>query len=161
MCNKLPEIIADWQYVVPDIMNLPWKIALRFWTCWTSCTFHIQPIEELCNLAIFYTWKGFLYFWSKGFSCDATIHVLVLIGLLAFERHYHESFYPKKVQFTEKRFWLIGHLRNTFSFLLQNDKDVVMRLLLHVKGVISITFDLNQKRCILRTKQDVKPEVTK
>ena len=34
-----------------------------------------------------------------------------------------------------------------------------MRLLLHVKGVVSITFDLNQKRCIMRTKQDVKPEV--
>lgn len=44
------------------------------------------------------------------------------------------------------------------GLVVKNDKDVVMRLLLHVKGVISITFDLNQKRCILRTKQDVKPE---
>lgn len=44
------------------------------------------------------------------------------------------------------------------GLVVKNDKDVVMRLLLHVKGVVSITFDLNQKRCIMRTKQDVKPE---
>ena len=34
-----------------------------------------------------------------------------------------------------------------------------MRLLLQVKGVISITFDMNKKRCILRTKTEVRPEV--
>lgn len=44
------------------------------------------------------------------------------------------------------------------GLIVKNDKDVIMRLLLQVKGVISITFDLNQQRCILRTKQDVKPE---
>ncbi|OWF53786.1 armadillo repeat-containing protein 1-like [Mizuhopecten yessoensis] len=38
------------------------------------------------------------------------------------------------------------------------DRELVMRLLLQVKGVVSITFDLNKKRCILRTKQEVKPE---
>ncbi|XP_069126106.1 armadillo repeat-containing protein 1-like [Argopecten irradians] len=38
------------------------------------------------------------------------------------------------------------------------DRELVMRLLLQVKGVVSITFDLNKKRCILRTKQDIKPE---
>ena len=35
-----------------------------------------------------------------------------------------------------------------------------MRLLLQVKGVISITFDMNKKRCILRTKTEVRPEVS-
>lgn len=34
-----------------------------------------------------------------------------------------------------------------------------MRLLLQVKGVVSITFDMNKKRCIVRTKLDVRPEV--
>lgn len=38
------------------------------------------------------------------------------------------------------------------------DRDVCMRLLLQVKGVISITFDMHKKRCILRTKPDVRPE---
>ncbi|XP_041358295.1 armadillo repeat-containing protein 1-like [Gigantopelta aegis] len=39
-----------------------------------------------------------------------------------------------------------------------HDRDLCMRLLLHIKGVVSITFDLNKKRCILKTKSDVKPE---
>ena len=43
--------------------------------------------------------------------------------------------------------------------LFQCDRDVCMRLLLQVKGVISITFDMHKKRCILRTKPDVRPEV--
>ncbi|XP_045157272.1 armadillo repeat-containing protein 1-like [Mercenaria mercenaria] len=38
------------------------------------------------------------------------------------------------------------------------DRDVCMRLLLQVKGVISITFDMNKKRCIVRAKLDVRPE---
>lgn len=38
------------------------------------------------------------------------------------------------------------------------DRDVCMRLLLQVKGVISITFDMNKKRCIVRSKLDVRPE---
>lgn len=38
------------------------------------------------------------------------------------------------------------------------DRELVMKLILQVKGVISITFDLNKKRCILRTRQEVKPE---
>ncbi|KAJ8305388.1 hypothetical protein KUTeg_015933 [Tegillarca granosa] len=41
----------------------------------------------------------------------------------------------------------------------KSDRELLMRLLLQVKGVVSITFDLNKKRCILRTKQEVKPEV--
>ncbi|KAH9523763.1 Armadillo repeat-containing protein 1 [Bulinus truncatus] len=40
----------------------------------------------------------------------------------------------------------------------KSDRDLCARLLLKVKGVISITFDLVKKRCILRTKFDVKPE---
>uniref|UniRef100_A0A2C9L395 Armadillo repeat-containing protein 1 n=2 Tax=Biomphalaria glabrata TaxID=6526 RepID=A0A2C9L395_BIOGL len=40
----------------------------------------------------------------------------------------------------------------------KGDRDLCARLLLKVKGVISITFDLSKKRCILRTKPDVKPE---
>ncbi|KAK3091649.1 hypothetical protein FSP39_021555 [Pinctada imbricata] len=40
----------------------------------------------------------------------------------------------------------------------KTDRDVVMRLILQVKGVISVTVDLNKKRCQLRTKPDVKPE---
>lgn len=40
----------------------------------------------------------------------------------------------------------------------KSDRELLMRLLLQVKGVVSITFDLNKKRCILRTKQEVKPE---
>ena len=42
----------------------------------------------------------------------------------------------------------------------QCDRDVCMRLLLQVKGVVSITFDMNRKRCIIRTKVDVRPEVS-
>lgn len=34
-----------------------------------------------------------------------------------------------------------------------------MRLVLQVKGVISVTFDMNKKRCFLRVKPDIKPEV--
>lgn len=33
-----------------------------------------------------------------------------------------------------------------------------MRLVLQVKGVISVTFDMNKKRCFLRVKPDIKPE---
>ncbi|XP_005107731.1 armadillo repeat-containing protein 1 [Aplysia californica] len=40
----------------------------------------------------------------------------------------------------------------------KSDRDLCARLLLKVRGVISITFDLTRKRCILRTKLDVKPE---
>ncbi|PVD23408.1 hypothetical protein C0Q70_16677 [Pomacea canaliculata] len=40
----------------------------------------------------------------------------------------------------------------------QADRDLCMRLLLKVKGVISITFDMTKKRCLLRVKFDVKPE---
>lgn len=42
---------------------------------------------------------------------------------------------------------------------LQTDRDVLMRLVLQVKGVISVTFDMNKKRCFLRVKPDIKPEV--
>lgn len=44
-------------------------------------------------------------------------------------------------------------------FLWQTDRDVLMRLVLQVKGVISVTFDMNKKRCFLRVKPDIKPEV--
>ncbi|XP_078317419.1 armadillo repeat-containing protein 1-like [Crassostrea virginica] len=33
-----------------------------------------------------------------------------------------------------------------------------MRLILQVKGVISVTFDMIKKRCFLRVKPDMKPE---
>lgn len=46
-----------------------------------------------------------------------------------------------------------------FLFLWQTDRDVLMRLVLQVKGVISVTFDMNKKRCFLRVKPDIKPEV--
>ncbi|XP_052777559.1 armadillo repeat-containing protein 1-like isoform X2 [Mya arenaria] len=39
------------------------------------------------------------------------------------------------------------------------DRDVCMRLLLQTKGVISITFDMNKKRCIVRAKPEVRPEM--
>lgn len=45
------------------------------------------------------------------------------------------------------------------KFLFQTDRDVLLRLILQVKGVISVTFDMNKKRCSLRAKPDVKPEV--
>lgn len=44
-------------------------------------------------------------------------------------------------------------------FYWQTDRDVLMRLVLQVKGVISVTFDMNKKRCFLRVKPDIKPEV--
>ncbi|CAL1546633.1 unnamed protein product [Lymnaea stagnalis] len=44
------------------------------------------------------------------------------------------------------------------GFHEKSDRDLCARLLLKVKGVISITFDITKKRCILRTKMDVKPE---
>ncbi|KAL3868084.1 hypothetical protein ACJMK2_040921 [Sinanodonta woodiana] len=40
----------------------------------------------------------------------------------------------------------------------KSDRDLCMRLLLQVKGVISITFDMKKMRCIVRSKLDVKPE---
>ncbi|XP_046566803.1 armadillo repeat-containing protein 1-like [Haliotis rubra] len=40
----------------------------------------------------------------------------------------------------------------------RSDRELCMKLLLQVKGVISITFDMNKKRSILRVKNDVKPE---
>ncbi|KAL4235716.1 Armadillo repeat-containing protein 1 [Mactra antiquata] len=60
---------------------------------------------------------------------------------------------------------LHGGIKNSKLIVLQLkgllnkfDRDVCMRLLLQVKGVISITFDMNKKRCIVRTKLDVRPE---
>ncbi|XP_050412193.1 armadillo repeat-containing protein 1 [Patella vulgata] len=38
------------------------------------------------------------------------------------------------------------------------DADLCIKLLIEVKGVISITFDMESKRCIVRTKSSVKPE---
>ncbi|KAK6176291.1 hypothetical protein SNE40_014599 [Patella caerulea] len=38
------------------------------------------------------------------------------------------------------------------------DADLCIKLLVEVKGVISITFDMESKRCIVRTKSSVKPE---
>ncbi|XP_048256244.1 armadillo repeat-containing protein 1-like [Haliotis cracherodii] len=40
----------------------------------------------------------------------------------------------------------------------RSDRELCMKLLLQVKGVISITFDMNKRRSILRVKNDVKPE---
>ncbi|XP_048760793.1 armadillo repeat-containing protein 1-like isoform X2 [Ostrea edulis] len=45
------------------------------------------------------------------------------------------------------------------GLLDKTDRDVLLRLILQVKGVISVTFDMNKKRCSLRAKPDVKPEV--
>lgn len=60
---------------------------------------------------------------------------------------------------------LQGSYKNSKIIILQLrgllnkcDRDVCMRLLLQVKGVISITFDMNKKRCIVRAKLDVRPE---
>lgn len=60
---------------------------------------------------------------------------------------------------------LHGSLKNSKLIVLQLrgllnkcDRDVCMRLLLQVKGVISITFDMNKKRCIVRSKLEVRPE---
>ena len=47
---------------------------------------------------------------------------------------------------------------NVCSFV-QADRDLCMRLLLRVKGVVSVTFDVGKKQCLLRTRPDVKPEV--
>ncbi|XP_059151844.1 armadillo repeat-containing protein 1-like isoform X2 [Physella acuta] len=65
----------------------------------------------------------------------------------------------------EKNTSLNGH-NKAKSIILQikglhdkSDRDVCARLLLKVRGVISITFDLSKKRCILRTKADIKPEM--
>ncbi|XP_062587102.1 armadillo repeat-containing protein 1-like [Saccostrea cucullata] len=44
------------------------------------------------------------------------------------------------------------------GLLDKTDRDVLMRLILQVKGVVSVTFDMNKKRCFLRAKPDVKPE---
>lgn len=44
------------------------------------------------------------------------------------------------------------------GLLDKTDRDVLMRLVLQVKGVISVTFDMNKKRCFLRVKPDIKPE---
>lgn len=58
---------------------------------------------------------------------------------------------------------LQGHKVKTIVLLLRGyqdkgDRDLCARLLLKVKGVISITFDLGKLRCIVRTKPDVKAE---
>ncbi|XP_064606538.1 armadillo repeat-containing protein 1-like [Liolophura sinensis] len=44
------------------------------------------------------------------------------------------------------------------GMLDKHDREVCMRLLLQVKGIISVTFDLTRKRCIARTRADVKTE---
>ncbi|KAK7100308.1 armadillo repeat-containing protein 1-like [Littorina saxatilis] len=56
-------------------------------------------------------------------------------------------------------------LKSTKSVVLQvrgvhdqADRDLCMRLLLRVKGVVSITFDVHKKQCLMRTKPEVKPE---
>jgi hypothetical protein len=54
LCNKLLSQFS--------ITYLPWKIALRFWTIWTSCPCHISPIEQLSNLAIFTLGWVFVFF---------------------------------------------------------------------------------------------------
>ncbi|KAK3758662.1 hypothetical protein RRG08_016631 [Elysia crispata] len=64
---------------------------------------------------------------------------------------------------TAKNQSLQGHKVKTIVLLLKgyqdkSDRDLCARLLLKVKGVISITFDLSKLRCIVRTKQDVKAE---
>ena len=41
----------------------------------------------------------------------------------------------------------------------QDDFDLVRDQLLEVKGVITITFDTPKRRCILRVRNEVKPEV--
>ncbi|KAH3733609.1 armadillo repeat-containing protein 1-like isoform X2 [Dreissena polymorpha] len=58
-----------------------------------------------------------------------------------------------------------GGVRHSKTVILQLkgllnkcDRDVCMRLLLQTKGVISITFDMNKKRCIVRVKPDMRPE---
>ncbi|RUS70797.1 hypothetical protein EGW08_021445 [Elysia chlorotica] len=58
---------------------------------------------------------------------------------------------------------LQGHRVKTIVLLLRgyqdkSDRDLCARLLLKVKGVISITFDLSKLRCIVRTKPEVKAE---
>ncbi|XP_076441114.1 armadillo repeat-containing protein 1-like [Babylonia areolata] len=58
-----------------------------------------------------------------------------------------------------------GSVKSTKSVVLQirgiqnqADRDLCIRLLLHVKGVVSVTFDSGKKQCLLRTKPDVRPE---
>ncbi|XP_076440703.1 armadillo repeat-containing protein 1-like [Babylonia areolata] len=58
-----------------------------------------------------------------------------------------------------------GSVKSTKSVVLQirgiqnqADRDLCIRLLLHVKGVVSVTFDSGKKQFLLRTKPDVRPE---
>lgn len=60
---------------------------------------------------------------------------------------------------------LMGGNRSTKSVVLQirgvqdqADRDLCMRLLLRVKGVVSVTFEASRKRCLLRTRPEVKTE---
>ena len=48
----------------------------------------------------------------------------------------------------------------TVLSFVQADRDLCMRLLLRVKGVVSVTFDVGKRQCLLRTRPDVKPEVS-
>ncbi|KAL8612702.1 hypothetical protein ACOMHN_025353 [Nucella lapillus] len=58
-----------------------------------------------------------------------------------------------------------GSSKSTKSVVLQvrgicdqADRDLCIRLLLRVKGVVSVTFDTAKKQCLLRAKADIKPE---
>lgn len=60
---------------------------------------------------------------------------------------------------------LVGGTRSTKSVVLQirgaqdqADGELCIRLLLRVKGVVSVTFDAGKRRCLLRTKPETKPE---
>lgn len=55
---------------------------------------------------------------------------------------------------------IVVQLCYPFTNCCQSDRELCMKLLLQVKGVISITFDMNKRRSILRVKNDVKPEVS-
>ena len=47
----------------------------------------------------------------------------------------------------------------TFYFDTQESRKLVEETLLGVKGVISFTFNMSQRRCVVRVRTDMKPEV--
>ncbi|XP_074643113.1 armadillo repeat-containing protein 1-like isoform X2 [Tubulanus polymorphus] len=73
---------------------------------------------------------------------------------------------PKRAHRRKKNFFLGGHAGKGKTIVLQikglkdkADMDICRNNIIHVRGVISITFNFAKKRAIIRTRLDLKPEV--
>lgn len=88
------------------------------------------------------------------FGRESVTHIYIPVVLVEQMCHHDIGRFRISLQYK------FAHWDNFEHCLLQADRDLCMRLLLKVKGVVSVTFDAGRKRCLLRTRPDVKPEVS-